>query len=168
MNWDEFQKLSQQPAQLTTVFDRDVILPLLLGQENDELSYWLGKQLARKFPLADQDDLIRFFACLNWGQLTLDRKKRHECLFVLSGPIVQQRLTLQATASFNLETGFLAESLQQQDQLLTEGTYQIISRQRQVQFHLKNDPHDTISNQNIDWCHFDDDNNASPRMPNHN
>lgn len=156
MNWDEFQKLSQQPAQLTTVFDRDVILPLLLGQENEDLSYWLGKQLARKFPVADQDDLVRFFACLNWGQLTPGRQKRHERLFVLSGPIVQQRLSLKKTAGFNLETGFLAESLQQQDQLLTEGTYQVLARTKQVQFHFKNDPHDTIRQQDIQWCHFDE------------
>ena len=31
---------------------RDVILPAILGKETDEMLYWIGKDLARVYPVA--------------------------------------------------------------------------------------------------------------------
>jgi hypothetical protein len=37
---------------------RDVILPAILGKETDGILYWIGKDLAREYPVASLEDLI--------------------------------------------------------------------------------------------------------------
>ena len=36
---------------------RDVILPAILGKETDEMLYWIGKDIARQFPVGSLEDL---------------------------------------------------------------------------------------------------------------
>ncbi|AUJ31627.1 MAG: YslB family protein [Liquorilactobacillus nagelii] len=101
---------------------RDMLLPDLLGT-NSNILYWAGKRLARKFNLAKDEDLPLFFAASNWGNLERIKAKRQQQLFKLSGPIVALRLK-QKNPEFQLETGFLAETIQNQAGFLTEAIIQ--------------------------------------------
>lgn len=101
---------------------RDMLLPDLLGT-NSNILYWAGKRLARKFNLAKDEDLPLFFAASNWGNLARIKAKRQQQLFKLSGPIVALRLK-QKNPEFQLETGFLAETIQNQAGFLTEAIIQ--------------------------------------------
>ncbi|MCI1633172.1 MAG: YslB family protein [Liquorilactobacillus nagelii] len=101
---------------------RDMLLPDLLGT-NSNILYWAGKRLARKFNLAKDEDLPLFFAASNWGNLERIKAKQQQQLFKLSGPIVALRLK-QKNPEFQLETGFLAETIQNQAGFLTEAIIQ--------------------------------------------
>ena len=37
---------------------RDMILPAILGKETDEMLYWIGKDLARVYPVSTAEDLV--------------------------------------------------------------------------------------------------------------
>lgn len=53
---------------------RDVILPAILGKETDEMLYWIGKDLARVYPVATAEDLVYLTNQLGFGRLALRKK----------------------------------------------------------------------------------------------
>ncbi|TYR82220.1 DUF2507 domain-containing protein [Priestia megaterium] len=99
---------------------RDILIPELLGADTNEISYWAGKQLARKFPLNSIDEIILFFAKAAWGVLTLVKTEKYVLELELTGDMVKKRFADQAHASFHLEAGFVAEQIQRQKNCLTE------------------------------------------------
>ena len=48
---------------------RDILLPDLLGKDHSQILYWSGKQLARKFPLNNVEDIIDFFLNAGCGEI---------------------------------------------------------------------------------------------------
>ena len=48
---------------------REVLLPEILGDDSPAILYWAGKQLARKYPLKDFEEIIDFFKQAGWGKL---------------------------------------------------------------------------------------------------
>ncbi|MFT8458453.1 MAG: YslB family protein [Liquorilactobacillus ghanensis] len=125
MDENKYQELVEN-KELATLLGyetlRDILLPDLLGS-NSNILYWAGKRLARKFNLAKDEDLPLFFTASNWGKLERVKAKRQQQLFKLSGPIVALRLK-QKTPEFQLEAGFLAETIQNQVGFLTEAIIQ--------------------------------------------
>jgi predicted hydrocarbon binding protein len=111
---DELQEL-QVPA-LGSELIRQVILPELLGEDNSFVQYYLGKTLARKFPLHTIDEIIAFFNKAGFGTLELIKEKKNEYIFHLSGDIINQRFQYKETPLYRLEAGFLAEQLSHIDQ----------------------------------------------------
>ncbi|WP_261806682.1 YslB family protein [Lapidilactobacillus luobeiensis] len=145
MNWQSIQeRLQQQPENFQDYLDRDILLPLLLGDDTADLSYWLGKALARKLPLADWDDLVAFFKTANWGDLTLINQKKDAVELRLQGDAITSRLALPAVVDFSLEAGFLAQSWEQQIGFLTEASFDVGKRQQRVSLHLRTDLKDAI------------------------
>jgi len=110
----------QPAAYLNQATLRDVLLPAILGSENSEISYWAGKQLATQFPLASVDDLCTFFAQINFGQLTLTKHKKETYFFTLTGQIVTDRLNDFDEPDFQLEAGFIAQTVESQLRVVTE------------------------------------------------
>lgn len=98
---------------------RDVLIPELLGDETNTISYWAGKHLARKYPLNTMDEIVAFFKAASWGTLTLAKKDKYSLELELSGDVVSKRFQ-QETCSFHLESGFVAEQIQRQNNCLTE------------------------------------------------
>lgn len=92
---------------------RDLLLPQLLGAENASILYWAGKDLARQLPLANLAAFPDFFQQFNFGELTLQGQGKHQYRFLLTGHVVTQRQAAFATPEFQLETGFLAQQIQQ-------------------------------------------------------
>ena len=121
---------------------RDALIPNLLGQETNDILYWAGKELARQYPLNNQQDTILFFKKAGFGALTLDSHHKNKVIFRLSGSAVENRLAMVKQPSFNLEAGFLAEQIQQQESLYTEAIYEIKSKAKSVLITLQQDTKD--------------------------
>lgn len=155
MNWEQLQQqLVKDPPAFQNEFSREIVLPLLLGQDTADLTYWLGKEIARRFPLGTWSDLQQFFTVVNWGQLELTQQKKATTTLKLTGAIVNQRLTNPKNTGFNLEGGFLAQSLQQQLGNLTEAAYEVDKRHQQINFTLKTDPHDPTDDKITNFLKF--------------
>jgi predicted hydrocarbon binding protein len=123
---------------------RDVLLPDLLGNDLNQILYWSGKTLARKHPLAQQEDLLSFFLKAGWGILSITEEKRRELKFVLSGDVTAQRLKDNPDASFQLEAGFIAEQIQLQKSCIAESYLELKSRQNKVLITVKWDKKDIV------------------------
>ena len=92
---------------------RDIIIPALLGTETEGILYWIGKDLAREYPVATEEELIVLTNQLGMGELSLKKRSATQQIWELGGPIVDERLTLdKETTSFALEAGFLAQEIE--------------------------------------------------------
>ncbi len=112
---------------------RDHVLPSILGTHEEEILYWAGKEVARKFPIFSIDELPVFFKEAGWGTLSLDKTTKDEAFYTINngeGMTVQNR-------SCRLEAGFIAEQYQKLNGLLTECYGEVNSKNMQVQFHVK-------------------------------
>ena len=97
---------------------RDVLIPELLGDETNTISYWAGKHLARKYPLNTMDEIVAFLSSF-LGNTDACQKDKYSLELELSGDVVSKRFQ-QETCSFHLESGFVAEQIQRQNNCLTE------------------------------------------------
>ena len=52
---------------------RDHVLSTILGKHEDDILYWAGKDLARKFQMFSMEETISFFEEAGWGQLKLEQ-----------------------------------------------------------------------------------------------
>lgn len=124
---------------------RDALIPNLLGKETNEMLYWAGKELARQYPLNNFQDNSLFFEKTGFGTLSLINQRKNTTLYSLSGAIVTERLRAVSQPSFNLEAGFLAEQVQQQEGLYTEAIYEVNVKKKEVIITLQWDTKDRIS-----------------------
>lgn len=123
---------------------RDLLLPSLLGN-NEDIMYWSGKLLARKLFLASKSDLRLFFKHAGLGELKLIKSKKNTSTYELSGEPVKLRLSLNQEPDFKLEAGFIAETCQLHDQIVTEGKIdKINSDNNTVTIIIQNDEHSPI------------------------
>lgn len=112
---------------------RDHVLPSILGQHEDDILYWAGKEVARKFPVFAIDELAVFFQEAGWGELILNKTTKEEAFYLLkndNGPTFQSR-------SYRLEAGFLAEQHQKLNGFLTECYGEVNEKDHLIQFHVK-------------------------------
>ncbi|MGN7409380.1 MULTISPECIES: YslB family protein [unclassified Sporosarcina] len=95
---------------------RDHVIPGILGKHEDDILYWAGKEIARKFPVFSVDEIHDFFKEAGWGELSLVSSGKEEADYQLS-----ERITSPATKdSYHLESGFIAEQYQIANGCLTE------------------------------------------------
>ncbi|WP_449537181.1 YslB family protein [Ferdinandcohnia sp. Marseille-Q9671] len=121
---------------------REILLPDILGKETPQILYWAGKNLARKFPLPSVEEIISFFEDAGWGDLKLKRSDKKTMEFHLDGTIVSSRFKRKDICTFHLESGFLAQQIQQQRNQITESYEQQKRRAQKVIFTLKWDQKD--------------------------
>lgn len=110
---------------------RDLLLPELLGEETSNISYWAGRALARKLPV-DETELSQLFAEVGFGELTAESAKRHERVYTLAGTVVATRIANFPQPDFQLEAGFLAESLQQALGVVVEANATVDTHKQKV------------------------------------
>ncbi|WP_051912520.1 YslB family protein [Carnobacterium funditum] len=122
---------------------RDVLIPNLLRNETNEILYWAGKEIARQYPLCSIQDIILFFEKAGFGTLMLDKRDHHAIVYRLTGSFVESRIKAVKTLSFNLEAGFLAEQIQQQESNYTEAFYELDTKNLSVLLILKQDAKDS-------------------------
>lgn len=147
MSQERYDQLINSKRGLITGTMRDVLLPAILGDETDGIMYWIGKDLARQYPVASDDDLVTIFSQLGMGDLKLVKQSATQHIFQLSGPIVEEHLAIQKEqTSFTLEAGFLAQQLEFRLQTVTEAE---VSERRHkfVQILAQNDPQTLTDNE---------------------
>lgn len=115
---------------------RDQLIPSILGKHEDEVLYWAGKELARKFPLFSMDEAASFFVEAGWGVLTLEKRSKDEAVYALTN---EPDLLNIEPRSFKIEAGFLAEQMQKNLGFLTECYEEKNIKQQYVKFQLKSD-----------------------------
>lgn len=122
------------PTQFGYELLRDHVLPSILGQHEDDILYWAGKEIARKFPILSIDELPDFFNEAGWGTLTLEKSTKHESFYRLTVDSNTQKMNKR---TFQLESGFLAEQYQKINGVLTECFVKPKSKGSQTEFHVK-------------------------------
>lgn len=102
--------------------------------------YWIGKDLAREYPVATHDDLIILTHQLGLGDLQLQRQDKTSQVWRLAGPIVAERIHRdEEQTSFGLELGFLAQEIE--FQLGTVAEAELSDRHHEyVDITVQNDP----------------------------
>ncbi|GEN82294.1 hypothetical protein SLU01_06060 [Sporosarcina luteola] len=128
------------PTRLGYEIIRDHVLPNILGKHEDDILYWAGKEVARKFPIFSIDELPAFFAEAGWGLLTSGKISKDEAIFLLH---VEDR-TLIENRSYQLEAGFIAEQFQKLNGYLTECYGEKVLKENQIRFQVKWDLKTTI------------------------
>ncbi|KIL44628.1 YslB family protein [Jeotgalibacillus soli] len=121
---------------------RDVLVPELLGTHTNEILYWAGKNLARKYAVQNEEELIHFFKKADWGNLQLVKQRKEEIILELTGPFLEERMKMNQAEYFTLEAGFLAEQYAMLKQYQTEAIYEPQKRKATVQFVIKWDSRD--------------------------
>ena len=116
---------------------RDHLLQSILGKHEEDVLYWAGKELARKFPLFSMEEVVSFFAEAGWGHLVLDKEAKDEVHYILTAEVPEQLKVEQRC--FRLEAGFLAEQKQKQLSFLTECYEEKDSKKNIVKFTIKSD-----------------------------
>ena len=116
---------------------RDHVLSSILGKHEDDILYWAGKELARKFPCKSQEEITAFFNDACWGTLTLAKETKDGRIFHLTNDII-------GTRSFKLEAGFIAEQIQQVNGYLTECYNEKQTKQQLITFTVKWDVKERI------------------------
>jgi predicted hydrocarbon binding protein len=148
---DENENVSEQqqaPEETVSIFSkellRDILLPDLLGREHSQILYWAGKQLARKFPLNNMDEVIEFFENAGWGELVEDNSSKKEAEFILSGHVITRRFDLNEDSEFQLEAGFLAQQIEMMNKRITEAACDPKKKSSKVKFLVRWDSKDII------------------------
>lgn len=103
---------------------RDVLIPEILGDQTEEILYWCGRRLARIYPQENVADLCSFFAAAGWGELRLVRESKYASRFACFSPLLIQRQK-EGRVHFGLESGFLAEQMEQLQQKAAEARYEL-------------------------------------------
>ncbi|WP_416353099.1 DUF2507 domain-containing protein [Agrilactobacillus fermenti] len=114
----------------------------MLTTNTKEISYWAGKQLARKVALPDIETIQNYFVMFGFGALTLTKQKQNQYYFDLQGDPVIERLAMNDAADFHLETGFLAQQLQQELGVIVEGICEVDHKHSLVHITIQSDPKD--------------------------
>lgn len=123
---------------------REYVIPDLLGKDSANILYWAGKNLAKKFPLNNLEEIITFFAHAGWGQLKVLKQGKNEMEFELSGELITYRFEIKETCTFQLEAGFIAQQTEMQKKQITEAYEQQKKRHQKVSFIVKWDQLDII------------------------
>lgn len=116
----------------------DFILPDILGKDTAEILYWSGKHVARKYELSHLDDLREFFAMAGFGELAKVKENRRQVVFRLSGQSVTDRLASDEN-DFALESGIIAEAVQQSKQRDAEAAFAPLKHHKGVQITVQFD-----------------------------
>lgn len=113
---------------------RDNVLSSILGKHEEDILYWAGKDLARKFPLFSMAEAVTFFTEAGWGELTLEKEKGDEAFYLLTN---EEDIFNIEMRCFSLEAGFLAEQTQKIGGYLTECYCEKNTKHNYVKFHIK-------------------------------
>lgn len=117
---------------------RDFLLPTILGETSEEILYWGGKRIARKYDLASFEDVNSFFETTEFGTLTKIKERRTEIDFELTGQSVTDRLNSDSQ-EFSLEAGIIAEAVEKETGRTTECELEIDHKNNLVHIAAKFD-----------------------------
>lgn len=107
---------------------RDILIPDVLQEDTSSISYWAGKNLARTYQVALDEEIAIFFLNAGFGELTKLSQQGNQQTWQLAGDFVKNRfLVNSAHPDFNLEAGFLSQQVEQATHLNAEANFEINS-----------------------------------------
>lgn len=161
MSQETYDRLIDSPRGFANASMRDVLIPLILGKETDGIMYWIGKDLAREYPVASPAEITTLAKQLGLGDLSCTRKRDTTQHWQLRGAEVSDRLNIDDkgdTPSFSLEAGFLAQELQFQLGVTTEARIESVGRGT-VELIVQSDPaNDEEEQELVTFIHLKDSN----------
>lgn len=120
---------------------RDHVIPSILGKHEGDILYWAGKELARKFPIFNIDEIPSFFHEAGWGQLTVKKTSKKAAFYKLQSPGEALKVSER---NFQLEAGFIAEQFQKINGFLTECYAEPNKKEHSVTLHIAWDKKETM------------------------
>ena len=120
---------------------RDHILSAIVGKNEEDILYWCGKEIARKFPLLELEEVVPFFHEASWGSLTLTKTTKSEVFYTLTG---DPEILKFDQRCFRLESGYLAEQHQKYNGFMTECFEEVDVKNICVNFQVKWDAKDPV------------------------
>lgn len=123
---------------------REELLPDLIGNEANDILYWAGRNLARKYQLDTMEEVIQFFEKAGWGTLAITDHKRREMYFQLTSPLITERHKQNRHSSYQLEIGFVAEQIQRQRGVVAESYEEQKKRSDSIVFLVQWDVKDPV------------------------
>lgn len=125
----EMEEETNKPAAFGYELLRKNVLPDILGSDEHAILYWVGKQLARRYPCSSPGEVADFFHDAGWGELLWKKERKKDVIAELS---VYERENSFTKA---LEGGFLAEQWSQMKDTYAE-TY-IEEKKKSTTMHIK-------------------------------
>lgn len=109
------------------------VIPAILGKHEEDILYWVGKEIAREFPLFSLQELPDFFREADWGELIVEKEKSDSIIYTLIRPTVEDF----EQASHALEAGFLAAQHEALQKRVTECYAEKNIKKQWIQFEVK-------------------------------
>lgn len=109
----------QVPASSLEIL-RNTIFNELLQEDTDEMMYWLGRSLARQYPLKNLDEVSAFFIDAGFGILEFQKESKKNMEFHLSSKVISYRFAMKEHPSYKLEAGFIAAQMESWTGVSTE------------------------------------------------
>ncbi|SPJ44285.1 Glycine/serine hydroxymethyltransferase [Leuconostoc carnosum] len=147
MNINDYNKILQTNFQVNSfalTLLRDGLLKNLLQEDYPHILYWAGKEIARQFPTDTLSSVIEFFEHSGFGNLEIASQDSKNQRWYLTGELVKQRISLDKTADFSLEAGFLAQQLEVQTGAIAEATFKLMKKNEGVSFEVVTDLNETV------------------------
>ena len=147
MNINDYDKILQTNFQVNSfalTLLRDGLLKNLLQEDYPHILYWAGKEIARQFPTDALSSVVEFFDNAGFGKLEIASQDNKNQRWYLTGDLVQQRLSLNKSADFSLEAGFLAQQLETQTGAIAEATFKFLKKNEGVSFDVVTDLNETV------------------------
>ncbi|VDG19224.1 hypothetical protein [Lactobacillus plantarum] [Lactiplantibacillus mudanjiangensis] len=143
--YSQFAANSVKTSVLSVEILRDALLPRLLGDDSSGILYWAGKDLARQFPIASNDDLCTFVEQAGWGHLVVTSETNNLLTYELTGEPVARRNAAVKEPDYMLETGFLAEQAAQRFNCVSEAKI-TASKRLKIQIAVTVDHNQALTN----------------------
>ncbi len=109
------------------------VIPAILGKHEEDILYWVGKEIAREFPLFSLQELPDFFREADWGNLSIEREKSDTIVYALTRPTLEDF----EQASHALEAGFLAAQHEALQKRVTECYAEKNAKKQVILFEVK-------------------------------
>ena len=151
-NLDVFLSSDVDSNHSSTAIIRDVLIPEIFSEDSEEILYWAGKKLQRKFSSNEMDDVVTLFHNVGFGDLTLDKSKKTKYIFTLSGDNVVERINNNDNqeVEFSIETGFLTEFVENTTDRYCTGEFEYNARKGIVQITVNVDKKNKIPTEDKD------------------
>lgn len=112
-------------------------LPDLLGKDQDNILYILGKNTSRALEITTIEELIETFKLIGLGDLVHVKEKRSEDLFTLTSPLIQARKAAGIDQTYHFESGFISGTMEKLRQFQCESEETVKAKKALVEFTVK-------------------------------
>lgn len=123
--YSKITSLKQGDKIFSSVLFKDIFLNDLLGDDNAEILYFEGRNLAQKFSTGTLAGIEDFFRMAGWGDLKIQTQNPNNQIWELSGDGVAASFLAVENPVFYLQSGFIAQQISQQLGKKTEASYKV-------------------------------------------